>query len=109
MIGFFVFVGLSLAALRAYYAWSTREAAFTPPRSFAAPRLQSDPSADLAHFQADQQRKLNGYAFVDRDQGLIRIPIDRAMNLITARGADAYAPLDPPTEPSPVRPPEKQP
>ena len=31
------------------------------------------------------------------------------MDLIAARGADAYAPLDPPAAPSPVREPEKRP
>ncbi len=109
VLGFFVFVGLSLVGLRAYYAWDVREPVVTPQRTFAEPRLQSDPSADLSRFQAVQRQQLSGYAWVDRREGLVRIPIDRAMDLIAARGAKAYEPLAPPAEPSPVRAPEKQP
>lgn len=109
VVGFFVFVGLSLVGLRAYYAWDVRGPVVTPPRSFAEPRLQADPKADLNRFQAEQRQRLTGYAWVDRSQGIVRIPIGRAMDLIAARGVEAYAPLDPPAEPSPLRSPEKRP
>lgn len=109
VLGFFAFVGLSLLGLRVYYAWDVHGLAVIPPHSFAEPRLQSNPTEDLRRFQAKQRQQLTGYAWVDRGQGLVRIPIDRAMDLIAARGADAYAPLDPPAEPSPIRLPEKQP
>jgi hypothetical protein len=109
VIGFFVFVAVSLVGLRAYYAWDVHGPVVTPPRPFAPPRLQADPVDDLRRFETEQHGQLRGYAWVDRDRGLIRIPIERAMDLIAARGPDAYAPLDPPAAPSPIREPEKRP
>jgi hypothetical protein len=109
IIGFLAFVAVSLVGLRAYYAWDGRGPVVTPPRPFAPPRLQTDPVGDLNRLKAQQRAQLTGYGWVDRDRGLARIPIERAMDMIAARGPDAYAPLDPPAAPSPVREPEKAP
>jgi hypothetical protein len=68
---------------------------FPPPERFPTPRLQSDPAADLRAFQASQSAQLQGYAWVDRDRGLVRVPIDRAMEMIAARGSAAYDSLEP--------------
>lgn len=73
------------------------------PSAFAPPRLQSDDAGDLRDYQADQRSKLQGYAWADRERGLVRIPIERAMAMTAARGAEAYAPLDPPQQPDPRR------
>ncbi|MGO4707350.1 hypothetical protein AB4072_16420 [Microvirga sp. 2MCAF38] len=109
VIGFFAFVGVSLALLKAYYTWTIRTPVFTPPRLFPEPRLQADPRPDLEHLQAAQRRQLMEYAWVDRNRSLIRIPITRAMDLIAARGEQAFSPLDEPETSSPVRIPEKRP
>lgn len=47
-----------------------------------APRLQPDPARDLASEIAAQQRRLNGYVWVNREAGIAQIPIDRAMRLL---------------------------
>lgn len=75
----------------------------TPPAAFAPPRLQSDDAGDLRDYQAAQRAALEGYAWSDRERGMVRIPIDRAMAMVAARGAGAYAPLDPPRQPDPRR------
>jgi hypothetical protein len=80
-----------------------RSAAVTPPAAFAPPQMQSDPAGDLRDYQAAQRARLSGYAWADRERGLVRIPIERAMAMIAARGGDAYAPLDPPRTPDPRR------
>ena len=105
VLGFLAFAAAALVGIRAYYAWDVRGPVVTPPRAFPEPRLQAAPLADQDRFQAEQRQRLTGYAWVDRSRGLARIPIERAMDLIVAR-ADAYAPLDPPAEPSSVRIPE---
>lgn len=64
-----------------------------PPASFPAPRLESDPAATRARYQARESRILDGYGWVDRKAGLVRIPIDQAMTIIAARGQDAYGPI----------------
>lgn len=109
VIGFFAFVGISLVVLEAYYTWTIRSPVLAPPRLFPEPRLQVDPRIDLEHLRAAQRQQLADYAWVDRDRGLIRIPITRAMDLIAARGEQALSPLDRPETPSPVRAPEKRP
>jgi hypothetical protein len=50
------------------------------------PRLQENPTADLNRFRATEEAKLNGYGWVDRERGIIRIPIERAMDLLARRG-----------------------
>jgi hypothetical protein len=74
-----------------------------PPAAFAPPQLQSDPAGDLRDYLAAQRARLEGYAWADREKGLVRIPIERAMAMIAARGTAAYEPLDPPRVPDPRR------
>jgi hypothetical protein len=109
VLGFLAFAAAALVAIRAYYAWDVRGPVVTPPRAFPEPRLQAAPFADQNRLQSEQRQRLTGYAWVDRSQDVARIPIERAMDLIAARGADAYAPLTPPAEPSPIRTPEQRP
>ena len=54
----------------------------TPP----PPRLQSLPSQHLATYRAHEALVLNGYAWIDAERGIARIPIDRAMSLLAERG-----------------------
>ncbi len=60
------------------------------------PLLQVVPAQDLAEMQHAEQQKLSTYDWEDRAKGTIRIPIDRAMDLLVERGL-------------PVRPPASQP
>jgi hypothetical protein len=55
------------------------------------PRLQAHPLADLARLHAEEDRLLHGYAWVDREAGTVRIPIERAIDLLVARGATGGA------------------
>jgi hypothetical protein len=51
------------------------------------PRLQVDPKMELKEYRDSQREILNSYGWVDRTGGVVRIPIDRAMDLVIARGA----------------------
>lgn len=50
------------------------------------PRLQTNPASDLARLRAEEDAKLNSYGWIDRRSGVIRIPIERAMELTAGRG-----------------------
>lgn len=50
------------------------------------PRLQVFEAKDLAAFKAEQEREVNGYAWVDRQNGTARIPVDRAIDRVLAGG-----------------------
>lgn len=53
------------------------------------PRLQVSGAADLAAFRAKEEAELQSYGWIDRKAGTVRIPIDRAMDLILQRGLPA--------------------
>jgi len=53
---------------------------------FPEPRLQVAPPADLAVLRAREDARLNSYGWIDRKAGIVRIPIERAMDLIVERG-----------------------
>jgi len=50
------------------------------------PRIQPNPSADLREYYLTQERLLNSYGWIDRQNGIVRLPIDRAMELLLERG-----------------------
>lgn len=54
----------------------------TPP----APRLQADPQADLRELRTSEDARLASYGWIDRSQGIVHIPIERAMHDIAANG-----------------------
>jgi hypothetical protein len=58
----------------------------TPP----PPNLQAQPQLDLAEFQARQAAILSSYGWVDRRAGIVRIPIERAMDLVAERGLPVH-------------------
>ena len=56
------------------------------PRQPPAPRLQEHPVADLEALRARENAQLQGYGWVDRANGRVHVPIERAMELL-AKGA----------------------
>ena len=55
----------------------------------AGPHLQVSAPKDLAEMLAVEEKILNSYDWVDRQAGTVRIPIDRAMQLLAERGLPA--------------------
>ena len=53
------------------------------------PRLQIHPREDLQDLRASEDAILNSYGWVDKNAGIVRIPIDEAMKLILQRGLPA--------------------
>lgn len=63
------------------------------PKQFPSPQLMQDETDELHRVETEQQARLQGYRWIDRDKGLIAIPIDEAMRMIAAKGANGYAPV----------------
>jgi len=57
----------------------------------AEPRLQVLPSVDLEKFHAGETASLETYSWVDRQAGVVRIPIERAIEVLAERGLPARA------------------
>lgn|SRR5690242_14878723 len=58
------------------------ESRTTPPN----PRLQVHPTRELKELLKGEDDQLNSYAWVDQKDGIVRIPIDRAMDLLLKKG-----------------------
>ena len=56
-----------------------------PVRS-TEPLLQVNPRIEWKEFQRLQLDQLNSYGWVSREEGIVRIPINRAMELLVERG-----------------------
>ena len=61
----------------------------TLPAQPPEPRLQVRPAADLVKVRAQEEAALSSYAWIDAQSGLVRIPIDRAIELVAERGLPA--------------------
>jgi hypothetical protein len=61
------------------------------PLSFPQPRLETDERTQLTDYIQKQDQKLLTYDWIDKDSGTVRIPIDRAMDLIAERGLPVRA------------------
>ena len=65
--------------------------AATLPLEPPEPRLQATPAADLTAVREREESILNTYGWIDRKTGLVRIPIDRAIEVLAERGLPARA------------------
>jgi len=76
--------------------------AVTPENAetFPQPRLEENERTQFRSFIEDQDRKLATYDWVDKDRGTVRIPVDRAMELIAQRGLPVHAEAVPPAQSS---------
>src|SRR5512143_4182640 len=53
------------------------------------PRLQANPPLDLKKYRAAEEAELNSYGWVGKPNGVVRIPVERAMALVLEKGLPA--------------------
>jgi hypothetical protein len=90
--------------LSAVHDWRLGNRTLPATEQFPAPRVQTHQAEQRQELLAAQRRQLVGYAWTDASRTLVRIPIERAMEIIAQRGAAAYAPLLSPAD-APAAPP----
>ena len=73
-----------------------------PTKLFPEPQLQKTPILDLKGIRAEEDKLLNGYAWVDEKKGVVRIPVDLAIEVLAKRGLPTRpaAPGAPPVAPA---------
>jgi hypothetical protein len=90
--------GLSLLAMWLLFDYLTARQAHlgvAPSPVFEArqlppePRLQVSPRQDLREFLTNEMEVLHSYGWSDRQAGIVRIPIERAIDLLAERGFPA--------------------
>lgn len=100
MFGFFSSREKSSNAVRAY-PLSVGQEDRLPPE----PRLQTNPKQDLRDLRAGEDRILYGYRWIDRNAGVVGIPVNEAMKLTLQRGLPSRpAAPEPPAPAAPARP-----
>ena len=82
VIGAFVLIGAFPRAVSDV----SRALTVEPPQ----PRLQTDPSEDLEKFLVDEDKRLNTYYWIDKEKGIVHIPIQQAMQELAEEGIDGF-------------------
>jgi hypothetical protein len=92
---FLVFL-LVIGIFRYFYAsYSTEEATkrsqpVVPPQ----PRIEVAPYEQLQQLRIKEDHILNTYAYVDKQTGVVRVPINRAIDMLAAKGLPSHNYLD---------------
>ena len=60
-------------------------AASIDPKLPPEPRLQQFPSNEIYRFRDNEEQRLHSYGYVNKDAGVVHIPIDRAMQVLAGR------------------------
>jgi len=64
----------------------TRRVSPAEVKQFAEPRLEINERTEINQFRLREEQRLHSYGWIDESAGVVRIPIDRAMQLIAERG-----------------------
>ena len=59
------------------------------------PRLQQNPPTDMYRLRLEEEKELHEYGWVDKQAGVVRIPIDEAMRRLVETNALPSRPVDP--------------
>ena len=80
----------------------------TDSRLPKAPLVITDEPGLLRKLRSDEEKALHHYAWVDKGQGVVQVPIDKALEMVAAnpkllapQGAAAATPPPPPAAPAP--------
>jgi len=57
--------------------------------SMPEPRLQVDAPNELRQMRAAEEATLNSYGWVDKEAGVVKIPVERAMEILAKKGLPA--------------------
>ena len=71
-------------------------ASTTEPRLPPEPRLQQDPGTEYYQHYLTEQQRLQGYGWINKEAGVVHIPIGEAMRLTLERGILQSAPQQTP-------------
>jgi hypothetical protein len=92
----FLVLMLVIGIFRYFYAsYGTEEAVkqsqpVVPPQ----PRIEVAPYEELQQLRVKEDHILNSYAYVDKQTGVVRVPIDRAIDMLATKGLPSHNYLD---------------
>ncbi len=77
--------------------------AASPQKPPPEPRLQVNPNEDMRLLREEEDRLLGHAGWVNQQQGIVRLPVEVAMEEILSKGVSATQPASP-AQPSPPQP-----
>src|SRR5687767_281978 len=111
VIGLYIFIGITaLGTIPLYFilvpkaedrTQRTGQNELRPTmRPLPEPVIQPSPIQDMAEFERNQIRTLNGYGRIDAEPGKVHIPIEKAMEQVLAEGFPTQPRSSAPTAPA---------
>ena len=104
IVGIFVYLVI-FVLLRLFSAEAARQDVQVAPSSVSRPasapgeerlppepRIQANPAADMRMLREQEDAVLGSYGWVDRQAGVVRIPVDQAMKLVVEQGLPVRQP-----------------
>ena len=91
-IGLALVCVISLALLFGFFRYLLSEEGGKAPeiaKSPPNPVLETEPPVELKAFRAAEEHELNTYGWVDQQKGIVRVPIDRAIDMLAKKGLPA--------------------
>ena len=95
-LGAALLLALAIGVFAAIYNAVVPTKTIPAPETFAEPRVDTHDVQELQQIQSAQARKLDSWGWADDQHTLVQVPIERAMQMLAAKGGDALAPLLPP-------------
>jgi hypothetical protein len=95
-LGAVLLLALSIGMFAAIYNAAVPAKTVPAPETFAEPRVDTHDVQELQQIQSAQAKKLESWGWADDQHTLLQVPIERAMQMLAAKGDDAWAPLRPP-------------
>jgi hypothetical protein len=96
VVGLFLSIAATLVIVWVTFNYFARHQELGPPASPfedtrklpppGVPVLEAAPSREFKQYREAQKELLNTYGWVDQKAGVVRLPIDRAMDLVIERG-----------------------
>jgi len=105
VVALIFFCGLSLLFLIGLFKYFESEhpvAPHLPPRSPAKVKLEETQTEMLLKLRSSEDEVLHKYGWADKQKGVVRIPIDRAIDLLAQRGLPAAPPRQQQAQTAPV-------
>lgn len=92
-LGSLLLLVVAIGALFGIFHTAVPSRAPTAPQAFPQPRVDTSESQELRRITDAQKKKLETWQWADGEHSTVQVPIERAMQLLAKRGAEAYQPL----------------
>lgn len=91
--GLMVMMLCGVLLMLGFYIWKVPDRTLPAPRQLPNPQVRTDERLLRQQLEAAQAERLAGYHWENPQKTLIGIPIERAMQILAARGSAAYDPI----------------